>query len=47
MEHIKLDDVAPQSAWANRLFGLLNEYADLPRDRMGFPDDWRECPIWK
>jgi len=42
-----LDDVAPQSGWTNRLLGLLDDYSDLPRDRMGFPDDWRESPIWK
>lgn len=42
-----LDDVAPQSGWTDRLLTLLDDYSDLPRDRMGFPDDWRECPIWK
>jgi len=42
-----LDDVAPQSGWTDRLFGLLDDYADLTRERMGFPDDCCECPIWK
>ena len=42
-----LDDVAPQSGWTGRLLELLDDCSDLPHDRMGFPDDWRECPIWK
>lgn len=42
-----LDDVAPQSGWPDRLVGLLDDYSDLPRDRMGFPEGWRKSPIWK
>jgi len=42
-----LDDVAPQSAWTDRLLRLLDEYSDLPRNRMGFPANWQDCPIWK
>lgn len=42
-----LEDVAPQSGWTERLMELLDDYADLPRESMGFPDGWEECPIWK
>ncbi len=38
--------IAPQSNWANRLQMLLAEYQTIPIKHMGFPDDWRKCPIW-
>lgn len=42
-----LDDVPPQSGWADRLLGLLDDDRDLPQVYMGLTGDWRECPIWK
>ena len=38
--------VAPQSRWADRLDGLLDQFSDIPLDAMGFPANWQECPIW-
>jgi abortive infection bacteriophage resistance protein len=42
-----LEEVAPQSGWTDRFLTLLDEYSDLRRDRMGFPDGWEECPVWR
>jgi len=42
-----LDEIAPQSGWSGRLMQLLAEYSDTPRESMGFPVDWSECPIWR
>jgi abortive infection bacteriophage resistance protein len=39
--------IAPQSSWAGRLYNLLDEYKEIPIKPMGFPDNWKECPIWK
>ncbi len=39
--------IAPQSGWPIRLHNLLAEYADIPKASMGFPQDWRNCPIWQ
>lgn len=39
-------DIAPQSQWHVRLVALLEEYADIPRVQMGFPDGWERCPLW-
>lgn len=39
--------IAPQSAWATRLVALLNEHPNIPTAAMGFPNGWRESPIWK
>lgn len=39
--------IAPQSHWADRLTGLLEKYPDIPLVSMGFPANWRDCPIWK
>lgn len=38
--------VAPQSAWAERLGVLFAEFPSVPPRSMGFPDDWKQCPIW-
>ena len=39
--------IAPQSAWATRLKGLLAEFPDIPLNAMGFPPNWQESPVWK
>jgi len=39
--------IAPQSKWEARLFALLDEYPEISRWSMGFPDNWRESPLWK
>lgn len=41
-----INHIAPQSKWGSRLFKLLEDYPDVPIKSMGFPDNWRECPIW-
>jgi len=41
-----LQCIAPQSGWASRFDALLNDYSYIPRGSMGFPSNWRECPIW-
>lgn len=38
---------APQSKWQNRLEMLINNYSDIPVIAMGFPENWKDCPIWK
>lgn len=38
--------IAPQSRWQNRLEDLLHRYPDIPLSSMGFPANWKECPIW-
>jgi abortive infection bacteriophage resistance protein len=42
-----LKRVAPQSGWANRLQALLEKYPDIPIASMGFPENWKESPIWQ
>ncbi len=39
--------IAPQSSWKKRFLELLNKYPAVPKDRMGFPDNWQESPIWQ
>lgn len=39
--------IAPQSGWAQRLETLWTEkHPNIPIDFMGFPPDWKTCPIW-
>lgn len=38
---------APQSKWESRLLDLMGEYPEISRWSMGFPDNWRESPLWK
>lgn len=42
-----LNHIAPQSGWADRLERLCTEkHPAIPISRMGFPADWKDCPIW-
>jgi abortive infection bacteriophage resistance protein len=38
--------VAPQSRWHDRVEVLIVKYPDIPLPQMGFPQDWRDSPIW-
>jgi len=42
-----LSYVAPHSKWQLRLEALLENYNDIPLIPMGFPENWKESPIWK
>jgi abortive infection bacteriophage resistance protein len=39
--------IAPQSHWPDRLEALLTAYPDIPLAQMGFPENWKDCPIWQ
>ncbi len=39
--------ITPQTSWSSRLSDLLQAYDEIPIDQMGFPDDWRESPLWQ
>jgi abortive infection bacteriophage resistance protein len=39
--------VAPLSRWPDRVEKLLQDYSDIPLTPMGFPKEWKDCPIWK
>lgn len=39
--------IAPQSKWESRLLALFDEYPEISRWSMGFPDDWKDSPLWK
>ncbi len=42
-----LSRISRGSAWKQRLFELLAEYPEIPLRQMGFPDDWRQSPLWQ
>jgi abortive infection bacteriophage resistance protein len=42
-----LSYTAPQSKWDKRLMALLGKYPEIPTLQMGFPENWKECAIWK
>jgi abortive infection bacteriophage resistance protein len=42
-----LGRLSPGSTWKRRLIALLDEYSQVSRRSMGFPENWEECPIWK
>ncbi len=39
--------IAPQSQWPQRLKTLLAENLEIPRNFMGFPENWEEHGVWK
>lgn len=43
-----LRKIAPQSKWDKRLLYLLEEkHPDIPIAQMGFPENWKDSPIWE
>ena len=42
-----MDTIAPQSKWAERIESLLEDFNDISVKYMGFPDNWKESPIWE
>ena len=42
-----LRKVAPQSGWPSRVELLLSGSPGIPLASMGFPGNWKECPIWR
>lgn len=41
------DIIGPTDLWPQRLLALLDEYPSIPKDRMGFPNDWRRRQFWQ
>lgn len=41
-----LGQIAPRTSWGRRLSDLLDAHPEIPRQQMGFPDDWKMSPIW-
>lgn len=47
MINFMLQTANPTSSFKNRLFQLLEEYEfTLKLESMGFPENWKEDPIW-
>lgn len=38
--------IAPQTRWQSRLEDLLSRFPAIPTADMGFPENWKESPIW-
>jgi abortive infection bacteriophage resistance protein len=41
-----LKSINQNNDWQIKFDLLLEEYPDVPIRSMGFPDNWRSCPIW-
>ena len=41
-----MNTIAPQSKWDKRLITLMDRYREIPIQPMGFPENWKQCPIW-
>jgi abortive infection bacteriophage resistance protein len=42
-----LKQVAPQSQWRQRMVALFANYTDIPLRFMGFPENWKDSPLWQ
>jgi hypothetical protein len=40
------DRIGSQSMCAKRQMELLGSHSTISLESMGFPSDWRTCPIW-
>jgi hypothetical protein len=45
--HFLLRQIAPQSGWRDRLFGLFDRYPSIPLPPMGIPAGSRNHDLWK
>lgn len=41
-----LTTIAPNTKWKCRLSALFEEYPQIDKSRMGFPEGWRISPLW-
>jgi abortive infection bacteriophage resistance protein len=39
--------IDPANDWQDRLERLLAQYPEIPLAWMGFPKNWRACPVWQ
>lgn len=44
--HFWLGKISSTTQWRERLFGLFDEYPDMPPAKMGLPENWREHPLF-
>lgn len=44
--HFVLRQVAPQTAWRDRLFALFDRFPNIPLASMGIRADWRTHDLW-
>ncbi|RJP60169.1 MAG: DNA-binding protein [Candidatus Auribacter fodinae] len=42
-----LEIIAPHTRWRNRLMDLFDEYPEISRLNMGFPEGWTDSVFWK
>ncbi len=41
-----LTSIAPKDHWKSSLEALMVDYPDVSTKPMGFPNNWRDCPLW-
>lgn len=42
-----LNQISPSNQWSARLIQHFNDFPEVPVGELGFPQDWREHPLWK
>jgi abortive infection bacteriophage resistance protein len=43
---VLLDKIAGHSLWAKKLKDLFGEYPNVPKNHMGFPENWDQSDLW-
>lgn len=44
--HFWLGKISQTTQWKHRLFGLFDEFPDIPLEPMGLPENWQQHPLW-
>jgi abortive infection bacteriophage resistance protein len=47
MLHIFMQQISPESKWAQKLQDLLAEYPAIHKNLMGFSENWHSRPLWE
>lgn len=42
-----LNQISPNNQWSARLINHFDEFPEVPVGELGFPEEWREHPLWK
>jgi len=37
---------APDSQWLQRVENLMDDFPAIPKQKMGFPENWKQHPVW-
>ncbi len=44
--NLLMNTISPETKWSERLKNLFDEYPQIDKSKMGFPDNWKNREVW-